>query len=141
MRRKCLFLAMLEPIQKMLTLCGIEMMVDGTPHDQDIPRELLLRQDVYRKVQELVPDMKSIMSSSYLTSLQSNAMTSQKWPLINIVRQLLKQTGYRMHPIRKSDGYTAEGKKKYRRFFRIEKYKMSSASVPDNNEESSLATL
>jgi len=41
---------MLEPIQKMLALCGIETMVDGTPYDQDIPRELLLRQDVYHKV-------------------------------------------------------------------------------------------
>ena len=132
---------MLESIHKMLSMSGIDTAEDGTPYDQDIPRELLLREDVYRKVRELVPDLKSVLSSSYLTSLQSNAITNQKWPLINIVRQLLKQSGYRMHPIRKSDGYTVDGKKKYRRFFRIEKYKTSTNTVSDGGEESSLATL
>ena len=47
----------------------------------------------------------------------------QKWPLLNLVRQILKVNNYRMKPIRKSDGKTKLGKKKYIRFFnrKIEK--------------------
>ena len=38
---------------------------------------------------------------------------TQRWPLINIVRQILKQYNFLFEPIRKSDGYTEDGKKKY----------------------------
>ena len=124
---------MVETVGKLLQMCEIEVNSDGIPYAQDIPRELLLRDDVYQKTQELVPEIKCVMSSSYLTSLQANAGTNQKWPLINIVRQLLKQIEFRMHPIRKSDGYDKEGKKKYRRFFRIEKYKICSAAVVEDS--------
>ena len=34
-----------------------------------------------------------------------------------------KSKNFRMVPIRKSDGKDGKGKKKYKRFFRIEKYK------------------
>jgi len=55
--------------------------------------------------------------------LQKNAEASQKWPLLNLVRQILKSNNYKMDPIRKSNGYTKEGKKKYLRFFVIKKLK------------------
>jgi hypothetical protein len=56
-----------------------------------------------------------------MTSLQQNAEKNQKWPLINIVRQILNKYNYKMIPIRKCDGYTLDGIKKYKRFFQIEK--------------------
>ena len=56
-----------------------------------------------------------------MTSLQKNADKSQKWPLLNLVRQILNVYHYKMDPIRKADGYTLEGIKKYRRFFQIKK--------------------
>ena len=58
-----------------------------------------------------------------MTSLQKNAKTEQKWPLLNLVRQILSIYNYQMEPIRKSDGYTLEGIKKYKRFFQIKKNK------------------
>jgi hypothetical protein len=54
-----------------------------------------------------------------MTSLQESAQTTQKWPLLNLVRQILHGYKYEMKPIRKSDGYTPEGVKKYKRFFEI----------------------
>ena len=67
-----------------------------------------------------------------LTSLQTNAQKKQKWPLLNLVRQILKSNDYKMEPIRKSNGYTKDGKKKYLRFFLIKKFK----TIPKNlNEE------
>ena len=54
-----------------------------------------------------------------MTSLQNNAEKQQKWPLLNLIRQILSVFGYKMEPIRKADGYTLEGIKKYKRFFHI----------------------
>jgi hypothetical protein len=86
-----------------------------------IPREELLSDLKYSKIKNLLPNLKKIYSSSLMTCLQKNADISQKWPLLNLVRQLLSFYNYKMEPIRKSDGYTLEGIKKYKRFFQIKK--------------------
>ena len=75
----------------------------------------------YEEVKKLLPELKKIYSSSLMTSLQRNADKSQKWPLLNLVRQILSTHNYKMEPIRKSDGYTLEGVKKYKRYFLINK--------------------
>lgn len=84
-----------------------------------IPREILLSDLKYEEVKKLIPDLKKNFSSSYMNSLQKNAEKEQKWPLLNLVRQILNKYNYKMVPIRKSDGYTLEGIKKYKRFFQI----------------------
>lgn len=86
-----------------------------------IPREELLSDFTYNKIKNLLHNLKKIYSSSFMTCLQKNADISQKWPLLNLVRQLLSLYNYKMEPIRKSDGYTLEGVKKYKRFFKIKK--------------------
>ena len=88
-----------------------------------IPREVLLDESRYSEVKSFVPELKRIFSSSSLTSLQSCAEANQRWPLVNIVRQVLRSSNYRLTPIRLSDGYTPAGKKKYRRMFEIQKLK------------------
>ena len=73
-----------------------------------------------------------------MTSLQKNADDVQRWPFINLIRQILHIYGYRMEPFRKADGYTKSGTKKYRRFFLICKnfffliFKKTSSSNPRN---------
>jgi hypothetical protein len=84
-----------------------------------IPREQLLCDLKYEEIKKLIPNLKKIFSSSFMTSLQKNADKCQKWPLLNLVRQILNIYGYKMMPIRKSDGYTLDGIKKYKRFFSI----------------------
>ncbi len=86
-----------------------------------IPREMLLDQKKYDNVKQHVTTLKKVFSSSSLTSLQKDAKTRQKWPLLNLVRQILKTNEYGMEPKRKSNGYTDDGKKKYLRFFIIYK--------------------
>ena len=88
-----------------------------------VPRDMFLSQNTYENVKEQIPMLKKIFCSSSMTSLQSKAEESQKWPLLNLVRQILKSCNNKMSPIRKSDGYSLEGKKKYKRFFLIEKLK------------------
>ena len=88
-----------------------------------IPRSTLLSTTVYEKVTPLIVELKKKFSSSSLTALQKDAAQEQKWPLLNLVRQILKACDYQMQPKRKSAGYTPSGKKKYERYFLISKLK------------------
>ena len=97
-----------------------------------IPREQLLCDLKYNEIKKLIPDLKKIYSSSFMTSLQKNADKCQKWPLLNLVRQILNSYKYNMLPIRKSDGYTLDGIKKYKRFFLIT---TSNKKKEKNNDE------
>ena len=45
--------------------------------------------------------------------------TTHKYPVINILRQVLKTCGYNLNPKRVSNGYTKAGVKLYKRSFVI----------------------
>ena len=110
-------------VKEFLNKCGIVFedykMLDGML----IPRDTLLSQEKYEIIKEDLVKMKKMYSSGALTALQKSAEAKQKGPLLNLVRQILKSNNYNMEPIRKSNGYTKEGKKKYLRFFIIKKIK------------------
>ena len=114
-------------VKEFLNKCGIVFedykMLDGML----IPRDTLLSQEKYENIKEDLVKMKKMYSSGALTALQKSAEAKQKWPLLNLVRQILKSNNYNMEPIRKSNGYTKEGKKKYLRFFIIKKIKSTQA--------------
>ena len=90
-----------------------------------IPREILLDKTKYIAIKNFIPELKHCFSSSYMTSLQAPAEDNQRWPLLNIVRQVLRSSCYRLQPRRISAGYGPSGKKKYRRIFEIQKLKVS----------------
>tara|TARA_B100000795_G_scaffold231385_1_gene189189 strand:- start:589 stop:951 length:363 start_codon:yes stop_codon:yes gene_type:complete len=108
-------------IIEFLKKCNIQFDNEKQLDGQIIQREVLLSKDTYTMVKPHIVELKKRFSSSSLTSLQHTAETGQKWPLLNLVRQILKICNYQMKPIRKSNGYTKEGKKKYRRYFLIGK--------------------
>ncbi len=91
-----------------------------------IERDQLLSDTKYDEVKKLIPQLKQTYSSSFLTSLQKDADKTQKWPLLNLIRQMFSIHGFKMEPIRKSNGYTLEGVKKYKRFFHIREKSSSS---------------
>ena len=84
-----------------------------------ISREILLSDSLYDKLKTDIPKLKSILSSTSFTSVHKNADLSQKWPLINLIRQLLRKYNYMLIPKRICDGYTKDGIKKYKRLFEI----------------------
>jgi hypothetical protein len=86
-----------------------------------IPRENLLDTTKYENIKDKIPELKNVFSSSALTSLQKDADKTQKWPLLNLIRQILAMYGFHLIPVRKSDGYTLDGVKKFKRYFQIEK--------------------
>ena len=112
-----------------LNHCGFQCsdinMIDG----MHISREILIDKQKYIEVQEHISLFKNVYSSSSLTSLQSNAAATQKWPLLNLVRQILRSNGYQVTPKRLCDGYTKDGKKKYKRIFIINKNTLKNNSA------------
>jgi hypothetical protein len=86
-----------------------------------VPRELFFNDTLYKQLKTDIPDLKQLFSSSYLTALQAPAENIQKWPQLNLMRQVLRSCHFKLTPKRVSDGYTIDGKKKYKRMFIIEK--------------------
>ena len=129
-------------IKSIFKIIGLEMNDFNVLNGLTIPRETLLSDDKYDEIKSFIPDLKKKYSSSLMTSLQKNAEQSQKWPLLNLIRQILHVYGYKMEPIRKADGYTLEGVKKYKRYFMIHKKNINSnetkkidLNIEDNIED------
>lgn len=110
-----------ENIKSIFKTIGLEINQLEELNSMLILRETLLSDNKYDEIKYFIPQLKQNYSSSFMTSLQKNAEKNQKWPLLNLIRQLLHIYGYKMVPVRKSDGYTLEGIKKYKRFFLISK--------------------
>ena len=102
-----------------LKKCGILVSNNKIVVPQEVNRELFLSDKRYTDIQENIPLLKLKLSSSSLTSLQSPAGVKQKWPLLNLVRQLLKLHNYKMEPKRRCIGKDINGCKKYVRSFMI----------------------
>ena len=107
--------------KKILKECGLIFENDEEINEMLIEREMLINPLKYDTMKNEVEELRGYLSSSLLTSLQKDAHKTQKWPLLNLVRQILHVYGYNMKPIRKSDGYTTDGVKKFKRFFLITK--------------------
>ena len=110
-----------DEIKSIFKVVGLEINHFDELNGLTISRETLLSDNKYDEVKFFIPELKKNYSSSFMTSLQKNAEKSQKWPLLNLIRQILHVYGYKMEPIRKADGYTLEGVKKYKRYFLIHK--------------------
>ena len=114
-------------IKLMFKIIGLEINHFDELNEMLIARETLLSDNKYYELKCFIPELKKNYSSSFMTSLQKNAEKSQKWPLLNLVRQILHVYSYKMEPIRKADGYTLEGVKKYKRYFLIHKKNINNA--------------
>lgn len=107
--------------RSILNIAGINFESVEDLNNQMFERDLFLQEDLYQKTKPFIPEVRKIFSSSLLTSLQETALSSQKWPLLNLVRQILNGYGFTMEPLRKCDGYDKDGKKRFKRFFVIKK--------------------
>ena len=87
-----------------------------------LQREMLRGKQITEKILQLVPELREVYNSSYLTCLHDNSIYKQKNPVINLVRQVLKCNHLLMTPKVVSNGYDkASGKKLVTRIFVIEK--------------------
>tara|TARA_B110001450_G_C17340534_1_gene367289 strand:+ start:72 stop:443 length:372 start_codon:yes stop_codon:yes gene_type:complete len=116
-------------IKEVLTCSGIQYELLENDSELLIERDILINDEKYIEVKTKIHKLKQFFSSSFLTSLQRDAYKNQKWPLLNLVRQLLKASLYNMKPIRTADGYSKEGRKLYKRFFLISRLKIKEGEL------------
>ena len=109
-----------------LKICGIECSALKDLHGMEIQRDKLINREIYKMVvKEYMPLLKGIFNTSYMNALHSSAEEKQMFPLLNLVRQVMKSFNYTLEPKRISNGYTKTGKKIYRRVFIIRKLNIS----------------
>lgn len=92
-----------------------------------IERDMLVSKDKYEALKPHIVELKKIFSSKCMTSMHACAEYNQKWPCLNLVRQVLKRMGYDIEPERRCAGRDEDGKKIFERFFRLHKRE----NVPD----------
>ena len=109
-----------EIILNFFNKCGLNCENLEDLNGKLILRDTLLDNKLYVNLYDSICELKNLYSTKNTTSLHSSAESKQRWPLINLVRQILKLNGYNLTPKRVSDGYTNEGKKKFKRYFLIE---------------------
>ncbi len=86
---------------------------------KEIDREPFLCKEKYISLTGKIKDLKKYISSSLFSSLHNNAFLKQRFPLINLLRQILKIYSLKLIPMRESKGYEKNGKKKYRIYYKI----------------------
>lgn len=122
---------------KIINVCGENCQKFSQLHQLTINREFLISTGNYNKINPFIQNIKKIISSSNFNSLHFNAQKKQKWPLLNLLRQILKIQNFNLKPIRRSAGKDKNGKKLYKRYFIIEKI----ASVVNADFEDTVFTL
>ena len=127
-----------ENIIFFLNKCKITVSELPELHGMIIPREIFIDISLYNSIKEYIPKLKQIFTSSSLTGLQSTAEQTQRWPLLNLVRQILKSCNFNLLPKRISAGYTKDGKKIFKRMFIIEKIQSVNNSVNNNDYKLSI---
>ena len=87
-----------------------------------IQRDTLLQKDNKENLMDLIPEMKLVYKSAYLNCLHDNSIYKQKFPAINLLRQVLKCHHLSLTPKIVSNGYEkVTGKKRVNRIFIIQK--------------------
>ena len=86
----------------------------------EISRDVFLDKKIVDKCYHMINDLRKEYSSNILTCLHLNSLYKQKFPGINMFRQILKDNNFNMKPIVISDGYCPiTGNKKVIRSFII----------------------
>lgn len=104
-----------------LNICGVNFKTISELDGMILYRENYIFSNNYDKIKPSICELKNILSSSVYTSLHADADKKQRFPLVNLIRQILKSINHKLIPKRISDGYTADGVKKYKRVFIIQK--------------------
>mgnify|MGYP006156797467 FL=1 len=86
----------------------------------ELDRNSLLHDPFYSYAINYKTNLKKIYNSTYYNCLHSNSELKQKFPSINLIRQVLKSNQLRLYPYYKSLGYDDNKKKIVRRYFIIQ---------------------
>ena len=106
-------------IQDIFKIIDININDINELNNLEIDRNKLLNENIKIEFLSLVKDLKKYYSSSKLTCLHKNNIYKQKWPQINLLRQILKCNNYKLLPKTYNLGYNNNGKKILKRTYYI----------------------
>jgi hypothetical protein len=113
-----------EPILKLISLLNINCNSIDELIDKSIEQDILRGSNIIEKYYEMIPELKKHYNSEMLNCLHKNSLKKQKFPAVNMLRQVLKCNNYKLRPFVVSNGYDkSSGKKITQRFYVIEKLK------------------
>jgi len=104
--------SLLEEFKKILKL--------DTLDNNEVSFDELQDQEIVKRLFSFAPRLKKCYPSDKLTSLHYNATSKQKFPGVNILRQILRVQGYKMFPVVRCMGYNQK-KKMIKRSYLISK--------------------
>ena len=129
-----------ESIKNLLNILGYKVNNLIDIENLSLDHSQLRSKEIKDKFYKLIPEMKELYDSHLLTCLHSNSNKKQKFPAVNMIRQILKYNGYKLTPKIISKGYNPFTKHKIiERFYIINKFetknnnlikKSKSASIP-----------
>ena len=77
-----------------------------------IEQEQLKQREIILKFRELIPKLKKYYNSEMLNCLHKNSLSKQKFPAVNMLRQILKCNNYKLKPFIVCNGYDKSNGKK-----------------------------
>ena len=98
-----------------------------------IERDMLVSKEKYEALKPHILELKKIFSSKCMTSMHACAEINQRWPCLNLVRQVLKRMGYDIEPERRCAGRDQDGKKIFERFFKLHKRENATQIDPEDS--------
>ena len=109
-----------ELLRKVLSRVNVSFGSLPDLYNQVISREALLDKKVCDSLLSMRSALKSHYHSDMLSCLHANSAQKQRFPAVNMVRQLLRTNGMYMQPRIQSMGYDRNtGKKLVKRFYVI----------------------
>lgn len=113
----------LEILKDLFNIINISITDKNDLINIEIERDILLEEPFYSYAIDYKKHIKKkynhIYSSNYYNFIHNNSNTKQKFPSINLLRQILKSNNFKLFPYYKSFGYNDSGKKLVRRYFTI----------------------
>ena len=93
-----------------------------------ISQDKLKDKELINKLYEKIDDLKIFYNSNMLTCLHKNSLHKQKFPALNMLRQICKCNGLKMYPFVISRGYDkVSGRKIMDRYYKITPIEIYSA--------------
>ena len=85
-----------------------------------ISQDKLKDKELINKLYEKIDDLKIFYNSNMLTCLHKNSLHKQKFPALNMLRQICKCNGLKLYPFTISRGYDkVSGRKIIDRYYKI----------------------
>jgi hypothetical protein len=84
--------------------------VDDFTTNSSITYEILQNTDVLKKFKQVIPALKTVYKVSNVRCLNEKNWDKNKHPGVNLLRQIMKENGYKLHLINEFKGSNGEKK-------------------------------